>query len=208
MTGERPADVDGRRLDRLVVGRSLVFVATFSLIFILLGLGATAIGSVLSEKSGNAQQDRGRGHHRHGRAVHRLALHHPAQPRVASGRLCSNARAAAARWSPARPSRSRGPPASGPPWAPSPARLDHPGRPPRSNLGCSACTPPGLALPFLFSAVAFTRLTPRLRLLQAPPAAVQDISRPRLDRDGDARPHPMSSSDSTSKPSSSLTDTA
>lgn len=33
--------------DRHVVGRSLVFVATFSLIFVLLGLSATAIGSLL-----------------------------------------------------------------------------------------------------------------------------------------------------------------
>ena len=37
----------GRRVDRRVVLRSLTFVGTFSLIFILLGLGATAIGSFL-----------------------------------------------------------------------------------------------------------------------------------------------------------------
>jgi cytochrome c-type biogenesis protein len=37
----------GRHLDSRVVGRSLLFVATFSLLFILLGLGATAIGSLL-----------------------------------------------------------------------------------------------------------------------------------------------------------------
>lgn len=41
------ARVVGRGLDRRVVGRSALFVATFSLLFILLGLGATAIGSFL-----------------------------------------------------------------------------------------------------------------------------------------------------------------
>jgi cytochrome c-type biogenesis protein len=39
----------GGRVDPRVVGRSVVFVATFSLLFILLGLGATAIGSLLFE---------------------------------------------------------------------------------------------------------------------------------------------------------------
>ncbi len=38
-----------RRLDPAVIGRSLVFIGGFSLVFILLGLGATAIGSVLLE---------------------------------------------------------------------------------------------------------------------------------------------------------------
>lgn len=37
----------GRRVDPRVVGRSALFVGTFSLLFILLGLGATAIGSFL-----------------------------------------------------------------------------------------------------------------------------------------------------------------
>jgi cytochrome c-type biogenesis protein len=37
----------GRRVDPRVVGRSLVLVATFSLLFTLFGLGATAIGSLL-----------------------------------------------------------------------------------------------------------------------------------------------------------------
>lgn len=44
-------DADGQtarsRLDPKVLGRSLMFVGTFSLIFILFGLGATAIGSFL-----------------------------------------------------------------------------------------------------------------------------------------------------------------
>jgi cytochrome c-type biogenesis protein len=48
VAGVRPTDL-GRRVDRRVVMRSGAFVATFSLIFILLGLGATAIGSFLFE---------------------------------------------------------------------------------------------------------------------------------------------------------------
>jgi cytochrome c-type biogenesis protein len=42
-----PPDETGRRLDRAVLVRSLLFVATFSAIFILLGLTATAIGDFL-----------------------------------------------------------------------------------------------------------------------------------------------------------------
>jgi cytochrome c-type biogenesis protein len=44
VTGGRPSDLD-RRVDRRVVGRSLVFVGTFSVIFVVLGLAATSIGS-------------------------------------------------------------------------------------------------------------------------------------------------------------------
>ena len=46
VSGTKPSEL-GRRIDPQVIGRSLVFVATFSLIFVLLGLGATAIGSFL-----------------------------------------------------------------------------------------------------------------------------------------------------------------
>ncbi|MEJ7893860.1 MAG: cytochrome c biogenesis CcdA family protein [Solirubrobacteraceae bacterium] len=46
VSGTNVADL-GSRVDRRVVGRSLIFIATFSLIFILLGLGATSIGSFL-----------------------------------------------------------------------------------------------------------------------------------------------------------------
>lgn len=42
--GQRP---ESRGFDRAVLRRSLVFIGGFSLVFILLGLGATAIGSVL-----------------------------------------------------------------------------------------------------------------------------------------------------------------
>ena len=46
VSGTEPGQL-GRRFDPRVLGRSAVFVATFSLIFILFGLGATAIGSFL-----------------------------------------------------------------------------------------------------------------------------------------------------------------
>jgi cytochrome c-type biogenesis protein len=46
VSGTQPRDLCGR-VDPRVLGRSAVFVATFSLIFILFGLSATAIGSVL-----------------------------------------------------------------------------------------------------------------------------------------------------------------
>ena len=48
MSDARLGDDESRlRLDRRVLGRSLLFVATFSLIFILLELSATAAGSFL-----------------------------------------------------------------------------------------------------------------------------------------------------------------
>jgi cytochrome c-type biogenesis protein len=46
VSGVEPRAV-GRGVDPRVVARSALFVATFSLLFILLGLGATAIGSLL-----------------------------------------------------------------------------------------------------------------------------------------------------------------
>lgn len=44
--GVRPGEL-GRRVDARVVARSVVFVGTFSLIFVLFGLSATAIGGFL-----------------------------------------------------------------------------------------------------------------------------------------------------------------
>jgi cytochrome c-type biogenesis protein len=46
VSGVEPGELGGR-VDRRVVTRSLVFVATFSLIFMLLGLTATAVGDFL-----------------------------------------------------------------------------------------------------------------------------------------------------------------
>ena len=47
VTGSAPTEAR-RRVDPRVVSRSLVFVSTFSLVFILLGLGATALGAFLA----------------------------------------------------------------------------------------------------------------------------------------------------------------
>jgi cytochrome c-type biogenesis protein len=47
VSGTRPGA--GRGLDVRLLARSLLFVATFSAIFILLGLGATAVGSFLQD---------------------------------------------------------------------------------------------------------------------------------------------------------------
>jgi len=49
VSGMEPAVLERRRLDPQVLARSLLFVCTFSLLFILLGLGATAIGAFLFE---------------------------------------------------------------------------------------------------------------------------------------------------------------
>lgn len=46
VSGASPRDL-GRGIDPRVIGRSVVFVSTFSLLFILLGLGATVAGSFL-----------------------------------------------------------------------------------------------------------------------------------------------------------------
>ena len=47
VSGTQPGQ--GRGLDARVLARSLLFVATFSAIFIVLGLGATAVGSFLQD---------------------------------------------------------------------------------------------------------------------------------------------------------------
>jgi cytochrome c-type biogenesis protein len=47
VSGVRPGELGDRRLDLGVLARSGLFVATFSVLFILLGLGATAVGAFL-----------------------------------------------------------------------------------------------------------------------------------------------------------------
>lgn len=48
VSGAEPG-TEGRRVDRAVIGRSLLFIGSFSAVFILLGLSATAIGAFLFE---------------------------------------------------------------------------------------------------------------------------------------------------------------
>jgi cytochrome c-type biogenesis protein len=47
VSGVPATDIGRRRVDPRVLGRSVIFVATFSLVFVLLGLSATAIGHLL-----------------------------------------------------------------------------------------------------------------------------------------------------------------
>ena len=47
VSGTSPTDLSRRRIDPAMLGRSSLFIATFSAIFILLGLGATALGAFL-----------------------------------------------------------------------------------------------------------------------------------------------------------------
>ena len=47
VSGTAPSQLARRRVDPRVIARSALFVATFSAVFMLLGLGATAIGSFL-----------------------------------------------------------------------------------------------------------------------------------------------------------------
>ena len=56
VSGVTPADLGGRRIDRRVLGRSALFVATFSALFIVLGLGTTAIGSWLFDSKPTLQK--------------------------------------------------------------------------------------------------------------------------------------------------------
>jgi cytochrome c-type biogenesis protein len=55
VSGVEAADL-GRSVDRRVIGRSALFVGTFSLLFILLGLGASAIGSFLLENQSTLEK--------------------------------------------------------------------------------------------------------------------------------------------------------
>jgi len=47
VSGVRPSELGEHRFDRRVLARSGLFVATFSVLFILIGLGATAAGALL-----------------------------------------------------------------------------------------------------------------------------------------------------------------
>lgn len=49
VSGLEPRELGERRFDRAVLARSLLFVGTFSLLFILVGLSATLLGSTLTE---------------------------------------------------------------------------------------------------------------------------------------------------------------
>ena len=63
VTGVMPNDLDRAPLRRVLVP-SLLFVASFSAIFIVLGLGATALGSTLNEQPPALERVAGGRHHR------------------------------------------------------------------------------------------------------------------------------------------------
>ena len=82
VTGVAVADLERADWRRVLVP-SLLFVSSFSAIFILLGLGATSIGSTLQEHQLLLDKIAACADHRDGRFLHLRALHPPAQPRVA-----------------------------------------------------------------------------------------------------------------------------
>ena len=123
-----------------------------------------------------------------GRALRRRSVRRPAQPRVARRRADGAGRHAAARSSPAPPSRSPGRRASGPTLArssPSP-RITELGR--ARAACCSPSTRSGSAIPFLLTAIAFSRMTTAFDFVKRHYA--RDRRRRRRDPDRDGRPGP------------------
>ena len=177
-------DADWRR----VLAPSLMFVASFSAIFILLGLTATGLGRTLCASTATRSN-----------TIAGVVI-------IAMGVLfvvaCSwprlnrewrvdgadgSAPARAARWSPGRVRGSRGPPASA-----RPCRRSWP--PPRSRTrsatarSCSRSTPPGSRSRSCSPALAFSRTTTAFAVGQAPLRG--DHRRRRRDPDRDGRPDP------------------
>ena len=122
---------------RRVLVPSLLFVASFSAIFILLGLTATGLGSTLNEHRGAAREDRRGADHRHGRGLRRRTLRPDAEPRVAR-RLADEPRRQGRPGDRRRsPSGSPGPPASARPSG----RSSPPRRSPTRPAGAPSCSP-------------------------------------------------------------------
>ena len=67
---------------RRVLAPSLLFVASFSVIFVILGLTATGLGSTLQDNRDVLNKGR-RADHRDGCLLRRRHVHRPSQPRVA-----------------------------------------------------------------------------------------------------------------------------
>ena len=147
VTGVSAAELDDADWRR-VMPPALIFVASFSTIFILFGLTATGLGSFLASNKHAVDPDLRLADHRDGGPLRQLALHHPAEPRVARRGAALRGRAGAARSSPAPPSRSPGPPASARPSARS--SPPPPPRAPGDGARCSwPSTPPASGSPSL-----------------------------------------------------------
>ena len=174
VTGVAAADLE--RADwRRVLAPSLLFVASFSAIFILLGLTATGLGSALQDNQLLLDKIAARPDHRHGRVLHRRRSSSPALNREWHVEAPAGAgRATEGRSSPAPPSRSPGHPASGRPWQRSSAA---------AALSDSAAHgafllavySAGLAIPFLLTALAFTRMTTAFAVVKRHYAVIMAI---------------------------------
>ena len=140
-----------------MLGPSLLFVASFSAIFIVLGLTATGLGSFFQEHKETLTKVSAALIIAHGRALRRLAVHHPPQPRVAHKR-------------PARARGKGGPivagaafaiawtPCIGPTLGAILAAASISGSAARGAF-LLAVYSAGLAIPFLLTAVAFSQMT-------------------------------------------------
>ena len=133
--GVTPTDLKEGVGARRVLKPSLLFIASFSAIFILLGLSATVIGSSLRTHKELLTQVGRRADHPDGARLPGDALREHAQQASGTRSRCCAWPAAAVRSSQGRPSRSPGPPARASRWERSSPR--RPSRaPPPTGLCC------------------------------------------------------------------------
>ena len=150
---------------RRVLVPSLLFIASFSAIFILLGLSATVIGSTLNEHKHALEQIGGVVIMLMGVIFLATPFVRDAQPRVALRAAAAPRRPRRAASWPGRRSRSPGRRARA-------SRSARSSRRPRSRARrrtarcCSRSTPLGLAIPFLLIALAFERMTDALSVVK------------------------------------------
>jgi len=180
-----PDHAEKRSLDPTVVGRSLLFVSTFSLIFVLLGLGATAIGSALFESRSTLNKVAGVAIIAMGvlfiGSLFVTRLNREWRPqalieRAGRGGPMIAGAAFALAWTPC----------VGPTLGAILGLASTSQGTVRGALLLSVYSA-GLAVPFLFSAVAFSAATRALGLLQAPLRGGSGFGRSDPDRDGRAR---------------------
>ena len=143
---------------RSVLVRAGLFILTFSLIFVLLGMTATGLGNALFDNRDDAREGGRHGDHRDGRLLRAGALPPDAQPRVASGcaygarrsrRPADRRRRVRDRMDAVcRPGAGLDPRAGGDDTTPSP-----------KAAALLAVYSAGLAVPFLLTAMAFNKAT-------------------------------------------------
>ena len=149
-----------------VLAPSLLFVASFSAIFILLGLGATELGSTLNDHTDTLE-------HVSATIIIALGVFFLATPFVRGLNREWHVDGAHDARRPRRPARRRRrlrdrvDALRRPDARRDPQRRRAVGARRRTAPTCWPGTPPGLAIPFLLTAVAFNRMTTRLRARQA-----------------------------------------